>query len=45
MRVFHVVALAGAVLAGAGLDSLLRRPLLLRRVAEFFAESFAHERR
>lgn len=32
-RVFHVVALAGAVLAGAGLDSLLRRPLALRRVA------------
>ena len=33
VRVFDVVALAGAVLAGAGLDSLLRRPLALRRAA------------
>lgn len=32
VRVFHVVALAGAVLAAAGLDSLSSRPLALRRV-------------
>lgn len=34
VRVFHVVALAGAVLAGAGLDALLRRPLAYRRIAQ-----------
>ena len=33
VRVFHVVALAGAVLAGTGLDALLRRPLPYRRIA------------
>lgn len=33
VRVFHVVALAGAVLAGFGLDALLRRTLPFRRIA------------
>src|SRR6185436_19044219 len=33
VRVFHVVALAGALLAGAGLDAVLRRRLPLRRIA------------
>jgi hypothetical protein len=33
VRVFYVAALAGALLAGAGLEALLRRPLPLRQVA------------
>jgi hypothetical protein len=33
VRVFYVVALAGALLAGAGLEALVRRPLPLRHVA------------
>ncbi|MEA2333276.1 MAG: hypothetical protein QOH58_3414 [Thermoleophilaceae bacterium] len=32
-RVFYVIALAGAVAAGAGFESLARRPLPLRQVA------------
>jgi hypothetical protein len=32
VRLFYVVALAAALLAGAGLDALLARPLALRRV-------------
>jgi hypothetical protein len=33
VRVFYVVALAAALLAGAGLDALVARPLALRRLA------------